>query len=147
MTRNVAAFAALLALTTGAWAAEVGQLKTVKGAVHIERGDQRLPAAPGMPVFQQDRVVTGADGSFGIVFDDQSRLSSGPGSVLEINQFSFSAKDQPDVFETTLHRGTLSAVSGRIVRKSPDAMRVRTPTTILGVRGTEFLVKVVNPEL
>lgn len=146
MTGNVAAFAALLVLTTGALAAEVGQVKTAKGTVHIERGDQRLPAAPGMPVRQHDRVVTGADGSVGILFDDESRLSSGPGSALEINQFSFNTKDQPDVFETTLHRGTLSAVSGKIVRKSPDAMRVRTPTTILGVRGTEFLVKVLNPE-
>ena len=34
---------------------------------------------------------------------------------------------------------------GRIIRrgeKSPDAMRVRTPTSIMGVRGTEFVVRV-----
>jgi hypothetical protein len=32
-------------------------------------------------------------------------------------------------------------VSGKIAKGSPDAMRVRTPATILGVRGTEFLVR------
>jgi len=33
-------------------------------------------------------------------------------------------------------------ISGRIAKQSPDAMTVRTPSAILGVRGTEFLVKV-----
>jgi len=33
-------------------------------------------------------------------------------------------------------------VSGRIAKQSPDAMTVRTPTAILGVRGTEFVVSV-----
>jgi hypothetical protein len=32
-------------------------------------------------------------------------------------------------------------VSGKIVRQSPDAMKVRTPAAILGVRGTEFVVR------
>ena len=44
-------------------------------------------------------------------------------------------------FDTSLRHGTLSAVSGKIARQSPDAMKVRTPSTILGVRGTEFVVR------
>lgn len=145
MKRHITLFVLLTVFSAAAAAAEVGQVKTLAGAVHIERAGERLPATVGMAVMQMDRIVTGADGSVGITFDDQSRLSSGPGSLLEINQFSFNAKDQADVFETTLHRGTLSAVSGKIVKKSPEAMRVHTPTTILGVRGTEFLVKVTHP--
>ena len=35
----------------------------------------------------------------------------------------------------------MAAVSGKIGKQSADAMRVRTPATILGVRGTEFLVR------
>ena len=38
-------------------------------------------------------------------------------------------------------RGTLSVVSGKLAKRSPDAMTVRTPSTILGVRGTEFVVR------
>jgi hypothetical protein len=33
-------------------------------------------------------------------------------------------------------------ISGKMVKQSPDAMRVRTPSAIMGVRGTEFIVKV-----
>jgi hypothetical protein len=35
---------------------------------------------------------------------------------------------------------SLSVISGRIAKQSPEAMTVRTPSTILGIRGTEFVV-------
>jgi hypothetical protein len=105
-----------------------------------------MAAAPGTALQQADRVVTKADGSAGITFKDNSLLSLGPDSMLDISHFSFQATDQPDGLEATLHRGTLSAVSGKIVAKSPEAMKIKTPTTVLGVRGTEFFVKVTNPE-
>jgi hypothetical protein len=41
-----------------------------------------------------------------------------------------------------MQRGTLAVVSGQIAKRSPGAMKVKTPTTILGVRGTTFAVQV-----
>jgi hypothetical protein len=41
-----------------------------------------------------------------------------------------------------MHRGTLSIISGQIAKGHPDAMKVKTPTSVLSVRGTRFLVKV-----
>jgi hypothetical protein len=41
-----------------------------------------------------------------------------------------------------MQQGTLAIVSGQIAKRSPDAMKVKTPTTILGVRGTTFAVKI-----
>ena len=127
-------------------AADVGQIKTAKGGVFVVRNGQEMAASPGTTLQQSDRVVTKADGSAGITFRDDSLLSLGPDSVLDISHFSFQAKDKADGLEATLHRGTLSAVSGRIVARSPEAMKIKTPTTVLGVRGTEFFVKVTNPE-
>ena len=127
-------------------AADVGQIKTAKGGVVVVRDGQEMAAAPGTALQQADRVVTKADGSAGITFKDNSLLSLGPDSMLDISHFSFQAKDQPDGLEATLHRGTLSAVSGKIVARSPEAMKIKTPTTVLGVRGTDFFVKVTNPE-
>jgi hypothetical protein len=127
-------------------AADVAQIKTAKGGVFVVRNGQEMAASPGTALQQSDRVVTRADGSAGITFRDDSLLSLGPDSMLDISHFSFQAKDQPDSLEATLHRGTLSAVSGKIVARSPEAMRIKTPTTVLGVRGTEFFVKVTNPD-
>jgi hypothetical protein len=143
---TVGALVLLAGFAQAAFAGEVGQIKTAKGGVVIVRGGQEMVAAAGTVLHQADRVVTRADGSAGISFKDNSLLSLGPDSMLDISHFSFDAKDQPDGLEATLHRGTLSAVSGKIVAKTPEAMRIKTPTTVLGVRGTEFFVKVTNPD-
>jgi hypothetical protein len=128
-------------LSTAARAEDVGQIKVSRGRVHIERGGQRLPGAVGARVQAADVVVTGPDGSVGILFSDASLLSAGPDSVLAIDTFVFDSTTNQGAFETTLRRGTLSAVSGKIAKQSHDAMKVRTPTMVLGVRGTEFVVR------
>ena len=61
---------------------------------------------------------------------------------VEFKQFRFNPTTQEGESLTQLHRGTLAIVSGQIAKRSPDAMKVQTPTTILGVRGTKFAVKV-----
>ena len=127
------------------WANDVGEIKNVRGSVHVERDGKRVAAAPGMGVRQSDVVVTGADGSAGITFQDNSLLSVGPGSELAIDHYSFDSTTHAGRFDTSLKKGTLGVVSGRIVKQSPEAMRVRTPTSIMGVRGTEFFVKVAEP--
>jgi len=143
---TMGALVLLAGLAQAAVAGEVGHIKTAKGGVLIVRGGQEIAASAGTVLHQADRVVTTADGAAGITFMDNSLLSLGPDSMLDISHFSFDAKDQPDGLEATLHRGTLSAVSGKIVARTPEAMRIKTPTTVLGVRGTEFFVKVTNPE-
>lgn len=125
-----------------ALAADAGTIKTLKGTAHIERQGKSIPATVGAAIEESDKVVTGADGAVGITFKDNSMLTTGANSVLEINRFSFDTKTNEGQFESTLSRGSLSAVSGKIVKKTPEAMRIRTPTTILGVRGTEFIVQV-----
>jgi hypothetical protein len=124
-----------------AWANDIAQFKVAKGAVHLERSGQRLPARVGTPLQATDTVVTGADGSAGIAFVDNSLLSVGPNSVLAIERYTFNSTTHEGTFESSLRKGTLAVVSGKIAKQSPDAMKVKIPSSILGVRGTEFLVR------
>jgi hypothetical protein len=39
----------------------------------------------------------------------------------------------------------LAAISGKMVKQSPESMKIRTPSAIMGVRGTEFVVQVDEP--
>lgn len=130
----------LAAVAGSAMAQEVGQVKTSKGEVTIERAGQRIPAAVGTAVLATDVVRTGKTGTAGITFIDNSRMALGPGSVLAIDRFEFNQTTHEGRFDSTLRRGTLSAVSGKVAHHSPDAMTVKTRSTILAVRGTEFLV-------
>jgi len=135
----------LLGLLAGAASAAdpaAGVFKVVRGNVSVERQGASLPAAVGMPVYQSDRIVTGADGSAGITFEDNALLSLGPSSRLAVDRFAFDSTTHDGAFETTLSSGKLAVVSGKIAHHQLDAMKVRTPSTILGVRGTKFLVEV-----
>jgi hypothetical protein len=140
-----AAVASVLAVAGTAWADDVGQVKTAKGSVHVERDGKRLPASVGMPIRQSDALVTGADGSVGVTFSDNSLLSTGPNSVLVVDRYSFDSTTHAGRFDASLKKGTLAVVSGKMVKHSPDAMKVRTPAAIMGVRGTEFVVQVEEP--
>jgi translocation and assembly module TamB len=46
--------------------------------------------------------------------------------------------------EAKVLQGTLAVISGKIAKQSPEAMTVRTPAAILGVRGTEFVVSAAD---
>ena len=134
----------LFSVSAAALAADAGEIKVVRGAAHIERGAERLPVKVGMPVQEADRVVTGIDGTVGITFADNSLLSIGPSSNLAIDRYVFDTTTHAGKFDSTLSKGTLAVVSGKMVKQSPDAMHVRTPSAIMGVRGTDFVVKVAD---
>jgi hypothetical protein len=143
MRWTIAAFLLGFALTC--WAVDAGQIKTASGTVFLERDGQRLPVGIGMPVRQSDTLVTGADGAVGVTFTDNSLLSVGPNSLLAIDRYAFDSTTHRGQFDTSLRKGTLAVISGKMVKQSPDAMRVRTPSSIMGVRGTEFVVRVEEP--
>jgi hypothetical protein len=120
----------------------IGLVKKTSGEVVIERGDERLAAAVGMSVFQKDRIVTGRDGAIGLTLADNAMLSAGPDSVLELETFRFDPRTHAGQLEVSLESGTLSAIAGKLVEANPESMKVRTPAAVLGVRGTEFAVRV-----
>ena len=127
-------------------AQEAGHIKVARGVVQVERAGQKTPAAVGAVVQAGDVVSTGADGSVGITFLDNSLLSAGPNSVLAIDRFTFDSTTHQGSFESSLRKGTLAVVSGKLAKQSPEAMKVKTPAAVLGVRGTEFLVRTGDPK-
>jgi hypothetical protein len=139
--RNWLGVVVAAAVCLPAWA-EIGQIKVLRGSVTVERQGQALPARVGLPLEAADVLRTGADGSVGVTMRDNTLLSAGPNSVLALERFEFDATTSAGRFDSRLQRGTLAVVSGRIAKQSPQAMSVRTPSAVLGVRGTEFVVAV-----
>ena len=131
-----------LALSLPVAAADIGQIKVAKGAVHIERAGTKLKAEVGGAVQVADVIVTGADGSAGVTFTDNSLVSVGPNSVFAIEKYSFDTTTHAGEFDGSLKKGRLAAVSGKMVKQSPESMKIRTPSAVMAVRGTEFAVQV-----
>jgi hypothetical protein len=138
---------AILALCFAAMAsqpgwAEIGRIKRTAGTAAVERGKARILPAPGLQLLSGDRLVTGKDGRISLTFIDNTRFSVGPNSKIAIDQFDYDRTTQRGTFLTRVNRGSLAVVSGQIAKSGRDAMKVRTPTSLLGVRGTRFVVEV-----
>ena len=128
-----------------ALAQDVGLIKVASGSVQIERGGAKAKAQVGDAVRARDVLYTGADGSAGITFTDNSLMSFGPNTVFAIDRYSFDSTTHAGEFEGSLRQGRLAAVSGKMVKQSPESMKIRTPSSVMGVRGTEFVVQVDEP--
>lgn len=133
---------AAAAFAVAAYAEDVGHIKTARGSVHVERGGERIAALPGMNIRASDTLVTGSDGTVGVTFLDNTMISAGPSTVLEIERYRFNSTTHEGQFDASLKKGSLAVVSGKMVKQTPGSMRLRTPSSVMGVRGTEFLVRV-----
>jgi hypothetical protein len=138
----MAAIVAMASLAAKADETPIAQIKTATGPAFIVRGGTKTPAEPGASLFVKDVLQTDAGGTIGLTFSDNSVLSVGPSSEVALAEYNFDSSNFTGSMETDIHSGTLSMVSGDIARSSPSAMKVRTPTAILGVRGTSFAVEV-----
>jgi len=135
----------LIAMAHAPSAAEappIAQVKKVTGQVAVLRSGERLPAKIGDLLFEKDVVETGQDGGIGITFVDNTVFSTGPNSQLALDEFRFDSNNFRGSMLADMRQGTLAVVSGDIPRSSPGAMKIRTPTAVLAVRGTTFAVQV-----
>jgi len=148
-TRLSLALAALLAGSGLVAAAEsAGQIKRMSGEVTVVRAKQSLPAQPGFTLEARDRIITGKDGSVGFTTTDNSRISLGSNSQMVIEQYAFNQQTQDGNIGIRFLKGTFAAISGLLAKASPEKAKFSTPTATIGIRGTEFIVRIeVPPEL
>lgn len=118
-----------------------GMIKTSKGMVNIERDGRQLAATVGTTVAVRDRLVTGSDGAVGLTLRDNTLLSAGPNSVLDLNKFAFDTTTHAGTLDASIKKGTLSVISGKLAKANPDAVVFAARSTTLGVRGTEFIIE------
>ena len=119
----------------------VGGLRKVTGSGTIIRNGQQIIAKDGIRVKMGDKLITGVNGALGVIFTDNTRISLGSESEININHYVFQPDQGAFSFLTELVQGTASYISGAIGKLSPKSVKFKTPTAVVGVRGTSFLVK------
>ena len=121
--------------------ARQGTFKTVQGEVTVVRGNVRSAAVVGGPLMATDRVLTGAKSAAAVTLKDGTVLALGPDSSVDLASFRFHPTTQGGNMLVNLARGTLRVVTGIIAKGQPEQVKVTTPTTVIGVRGTDFIVE------
>jgi hypothetical protein len=118
----------------------VGQVLIAKGVV-TANNNQAAPRtlAKGSQVFLGETISTASDSFVVLKMVDDSKLSLRPKSEVTLEKFSQESGKEEALFD--LLKGGLRALSGDIGKKRPEQYRVQTSIATIGIRGTDFLVR------
>jgi len=138
------ALASWSGLATAQDKAPVGYVKNVKGTATVTTDGQVVQAQAGTPLHQGSALKTAAESSMGVIFKDNTLMSFGPSTELTVDEYLYEPGEGKLKLGARMGKGTLNYVSGVIAKLQPEAVTVKTPTGMIGVRGTQFLLKVVE---
>lgn len=133
----------MLMAVSPAWAQEtIGFVKTVSGKAAVIDAGNQINAQAGTPIKMGNTLKTGPEGAMGVTFKDNTVMSFGPDTELTVDEYLYAPEKNRLKFGTSMSKGSLQVVSGVIAKLKPQSVTMKTPTGIIGVRGTRFLVKV-----
>ncbi len=134
----IAVTAVLLAVAAPVIASPVGTVLKSTGRCEYrpKAGKGWAGACMGRELMEGDRLRTGKDGRAEIRLKDGTTLSLGDGTELEITVFLLTAgrRNATISLVTGKLRASVAGFSGR------SRVKVRTPTGVAGVKGTDFMV-------
>ena len=145
MVRLLAAVALAAALPLAAYAN--GVVQSMKGDVRAGPvGQTARTVAVDQRLTPGTAVVTGADAQVVLRFDDGQQVVLNQNTEFRIVDFRYDASDaKADRTVFDLIKGALRMASGAIVGRNRQAVALRTPQATMGIRGTDFMVALVNP--
>jgi hypothetical protein len=121
-----------------------GSVKKVTGDAALLRGADRMPVKEGLHILPHDTLETAAGASLGIILQDGTRVAMGSNSRLEIDTYLYSPGEGKLESLLRLVRGVMVYVSGKMTQLSPGSTRVETPVGVVGLRGTELAISLVE---
>ena len=137
-----------IAFSASTWADEfpIGYVKNVAGEASVTTAGNKRSAEVGTPIHQGSVLRTGNKSSMGVTFKDETVMSFGSDTELTVDEYLYAPAQGKLKLGSKLAKGSLNYVSGVIAKLKPDAVSVETPTGTIGVRGTQFVVKIEEGE-
>ena len=148
MPHRVWALSLALALATGAAhaadtaAPAAGIFMAVEGEGVLLKGAARSKPTVGQALAETDRIQTGAKSGAAVTLADGTVVSIGANSTVSLNAMRYEPVGQTGNLALQIVQGTLRMITGTLGKTQPDNIKVTTPTAVIGVRGTDFIVEV-----
>ncbi|MCO5355541.1 FecR family protein [Acidovorax kalamii] len=137
---------ALLMGMVAAWPltglAAAGLVQFTAGDVQLRRGDSLSRLAKGAELDGGDVVLTGTEGRAQIRFSDGGLVALYPDSQFTVTRYADGAGTGEDHFVVNLLRGGMRAITGLIGKRNPSSYKVITPTAVVGIRGSAFMLAI-----
>lgn len=123
-----------------------GRVDFVVGGVNATDKARKMRALrKGDLVFEGDTVTTDDRGRTQIRFTDGAYTSLQPQTEFRVDDYRYDGKtDGSEKGFFSLLKGGLRTITGAIGRTNRPAYQVSTVTATIGIRGTEYLARIVN---
>lgn len=123
--------------------AEVGFITELRGVGEVVRQDTTasLTAELKLGIASYDDVRTG-NGRLAISFLDDSILRLTEHSKIVIDDFVFDPDPSKSRLALNMVSGTARFLTGALGRINKENIRIRTPTSVISIRGTSFVTSV-----
>lgn len=145
--RLFAVMLAMIGLLSGSAFAEVGQLYDAAGEVQTTLGSQMAQAAGKGASLENDMIVSTGNNSHAVLkFEDGQVIALQSNTSFRIHDYRYSPRkiEESNMFFSLL-KGGLRAITGLVGSKHQAAFKLQTPNSTIGIRGTDFMVVIVNP--
>lgn len=107
---------------------------------------QSKPVVPNQRVLSGSSVTTAAGSQVTLRFDDGQVVALHENTQFRIENFRYRAQESAaDRAVFVLLRGALRVVTGALGKRNRDVFALRLPQSTIGIRGTDFMVAIVNP--
>ena len=128
-----------------AFAAPAGQITQSSGYVAVSSPQSAPKSAGSGDAVENGQTVTLGDGARAVIkFQDGQIIALQSKSVFKVNSYKYdqAAPEKGESFFSLL-QGGLRAVTGLIGSSNKAGWKLATPTSTIGIRGTDFMV-VIN---
>lgn len=129
-----------ICLPMTAWSA-IGTVSEFSGSGAIERDRSVIQGDTGVGIESMDTAVT-ARGRMRIDFVDDTRVDITEHSRLIIDEFVYDPANDIGSLSVKASLGTVRYASGQIAKRYRQNVKIRTPSAVIGVRGTDFVMVV-----
>jgi hypothetical protein len=127
--------------STPATAAEpIGNVATLTGIATVIRNKNSLPLHLRDDIFLNDQVQTSSSSSLGITFNDATTFTLSANAKITIDSYIYEDGGKQNTGLFDIGKGTVAFVAAAVA-KTGD-MKIMTPTSTLGIRGTTGLVEI-----
>ncbi|EFU69428.1 conserved hypothetical protein [Aliarcobacter butzleri JV22] len=118
--------------------ANIGTVSLVEGKATILRNGQTLGANLGDKIENKDVISTQVNSKIKITFIDNTIVTIGKESSLNIEEYIFNTSTKEAKTELNVLKGAFHTITGEIGKVNPDKFKLKTKSASIGIRGTEF---------
>ncbi|MDR2695542.1 MAG: FecR family protein [Deltaproteobacteria bacterium] len=119
---------------------DIGKVISYAPGATVLRDGKTADLAVHAVIRVSDTVRTDAGGRVKILFNDDSSLSLGPDTVMEMSEYADAGGKS--AFSVNVPAGMIRAITAKITEQNPEGFKMTSPDATVGIRGTIVTMQV-----